>query len=69
MTGERIQKLLASWGLGSRRGIEDWLRAGRIRVNGQAAGLGDRAGPQDLIELDGQRAAWRPPGGARARVS
>lgn len=53
--GERIQKLLSSWGLGSRRGIEDWLRAGRIRVNGRVCGLGDRASTADLIELDGQR--------------
>jgi 23S rRNA pseudouridine2605 synthase len=55
MTGERIQKLLASWGLGSRRGIEVWLRDGRVRVNGKVAGLGDRAQPGDLIELDGER--------------
>jgi 23S rRNA pseudouridine2605 synthase len=53
--GERIQKLLASWGFGSRRGIEDWLRAGRIKVNGRTAGLGDRAAPGDVIELDGRR--------------
>lgn len=57
MTGERIQKLLASWGLGSRRGIEVWLRDGRVRVNGKTAGLGDRAQPGDLIELDGQPVA------------
>jgi len=58
--GERLQKLLASWGLGSRRGIEDWLRAGRVRVNGKIAGLGDRAAPADLIEVDG-RPVTRPP--------
>jgi 23S rRNA pseudouridine2605 synthase len=51
---ERIQKLLAAAGLGSRRGIEDWLRAGRIRVNGEVAGLGDRASATDRIELDGR---------------
>jgi 23S rRNA pseudouridine2605 synthase len=51
---ERIQKLLAAAGLGSRRGIEEWLAAGRIRVNGKVAGLGDRAGPGDRIELDGR---------------
>lgn len=51
---ERIQKLLAAAGHGSRRGIEEWLRAGRIRVNGQPAQLGDRADPADRIELDGR---------------
>ncbi len=61
---ERIQKLLASWGLGSRRGIEDWLREGRVRVNGRVAGLGDRAEPGDRIELDG--AAVAAPAGGEA---
>jgi 23S rRNA pseudouridine2605 synthase len=51
---ERIQKLLAAAGHGSRRGIEEWLRAGRISVNGKAAQLGDRAEPSDRFELDGR---------------
>lgn len=51
---ERIQKLLAAAGLGSRRGIEEWLAAGRIKVNGQVAKLGDRAEPTDRFELDGK---------------
>jgi 23S rRNA pseudouridine2605 synthase len=51
---ERIQKLLATAGLGSRRGIEEWLRAGRISVNGAVAKLGDRAEPDDVFLLDGQ---------------
>jgi len=62
--GERLQKLLASWGLGSRRGIETWLREGRIRVNGRVAGLGDRASAADRIELDGRPVA--PPGAGAA---
>jgi len=52
--GERIQKLLASAGIGSRRGIEDWLRAGRLTVNGAVAKLGDRAEPGDAFALDGR---------------
>jgi 23S rRNA pseudouridine2605 synthase len=52
---ERLQKLLASAGHGSRRGIEEWIRAGRVTVNGQVAGLGDRATPADTICLDGKR--------------
>ncbi len=51
---ERIQKLLAAAGLGSRRGIEGWLAAGRLKVNGQVARLGDRAEPTDRFELDGK---------------
>jgi 23S rRNA pseudouridine2605 synthase len=51
---ERIQKLLAAAGHGSRRQVEAWLRAGRVRVNGQLAGLGDRACAADRIELDGR---------------
>jgi 23S rRNA pseudouridine2605 synthase len=57
---ERIQKLLAAAGHGSRRGIEDWLRAGRIRVNGVVAGLGDRASLADSIELDGRLLVLQP---------
>lgn len=51
---ERIQKLLAAAGLGSRRGIEEWLAAGRLKVNGQVARLGDRADAGDRFELDGR---------------
>ena len=62
---ERLQKLLAAAGLGSRREIEGWIAAGRIRVNGAPAKLGDRAIPSDVVELDGVRiglkaAASRP---------
>lgn len=52
---ERIQKLLAAAGLGSRRGIEQWLAAGRLKVNGEVAKLGDRATATDRFELDGQQ--------------
>jgi 23S rRNA pseudouridine2605 synthase len=51
---ERIQKLLAAAGVGSRRGIEQWLRDGRLMVNGSVAKLGDRAEPGDQFLLDGQ---------------
>ena len=51
---ERLQKLLASAGHGSRRGIEEWIRAGRITINGRIAALGDRAGLDDAICLDGK---------------
>ena len=51
---ERLQKLLASAGHGSRRGIEEWIRNGRVTINERVAVLGDRATPADRICLDGQ---------------
>jgi 23S rRNA pseudouridine2605 synthase len=51
---ERLQKLLAGAGHGSRRGIEEWIRAGRVTVNDRIAQLGDRAVPSDRICLDGK---------------
>ena len=50
--GERLQKILAARGLGSRREIEGWIEAGRVRLNGQPARLGDRAKPGDRILVD-----------------
>lgn len=55
---ERIQKLLARAGLGSRREIEGWISAGRVRVNARTARLGDTARADDRIEVDGR--AVRP---------
>jgi 23S rRNA pseudouridine2605 synthase len=51
---ERLQKLLAGAGHGSRRGIEEWIRAGRVTVNDRVAALGDRATSADRICLDGK---------------
>jgi 23S rRNA pseudouridine2605 synthase len=51
---ERLQKLLAGAGHGSRRGIEEWIRAGRITINDRIAQLGDRATTADRICLDGK---------------
>jgi 23S rRNA pseudouridine2605 synthase len=52
--GERLQKVLASAGHASRREAEEWIRAGRVSVNGRTARLGDRATLADDIRLDGQ---------------
>lgn len=57
MDGERLQKLLAAAGLGSRRGIEEWIRAGRVTVNGRTAQLGDRASAGDAVCVDGKPVA------------
>jgi len=51
--GERIQKLLAAAGYGSRREVDAWIAAGRITLQGRVARLGDRAAPGDRILLDG----------------
>jgi 23S rRNA pseudouridine2605 synthase len=51
---ERLQKLLAGAGHGSRRGIEEWIRGGRVTINGRVATLGDRATHADQICLDGR---------------
>lgn len=56
MSEERIQKLLARAGHGSRRHAEELIAAGRVTVNGQVAGLGDKADPErDAVKLDGKR--------------
>ena len=49
---ERLQKILARTGLGSRREIEGWIEAGRITVNGKVAVLGDRVTTGDRIKVD-----------------
>ncbi len=50
---EKLQKLIAQSGLASRREAERWIEAGRVKVNGRVARLGDRALPTDRIEIDG----------------
>ena len=51
-TPERIQKILARMGLGSRREIESWIKEGRITVNGKFARLGDSITTEDRVQLD-----------------
>ena len=53
MSDEKLQKVLARSGFGSRREMERWIEAGRIRVNEQVATLGDRISPKDQVEIDG----------------
>ena len=51
---ERVQKLIAAGGACSRRTAEEWIRAGRVTVNGRRVSLGDRADPDtDVIAVDG----------------
>jgi len=52
---ERLQKLLSAAGCCSRRAAEEYIRAGRVAVNGKTAVLGDRADPErDDVRLDGK---------------
>ena len=51
---DKLQKLLAHAGYGSRREIETWISDGRITVNGKRAKLGDRAAASDRVLLDGK---------------
>src|SRR5690554_7570627 len=52
---ERIQKLLACAGIGSRREIEGWMESGRLTVNGDPATPGQKATVNDRFELDEKR--------------
>jgi 23S rRNA pseudouridine2605 synthase len=52
--GERLQKVLARTGIGSRRVCEDLIAEGRVTVNGAVAELGRRVDPEaDRVEVDG----------------
>jgi 23S rRNA pseudouridine2605 synthase len=57
----RVQRTLARAGFGSRRGVEDLIRAGRVQINDQVAVLGDRADPvRDRVSVDGVPVATHP---------
>ncbi|MCL4413671.1 MAG: rRNA pseudouridine synthase [Actinobacteria bacterium] len=59
--GERLQKVMARAGLGSRRACEELLRAGRVRVNGEPAVLGQRVDTlTDSVSVDGAPLPIRP---------
>ncbi|MGB7540287.1 MAG: pseudouridine synthase [Anaerolineales bacterium] len=61
MTRERLQKILAAAGLGSRRGCERMIEEGRVEVNGSRAELGSSADPDvDRIRVDGTPLPVRP---------
>jgi 23S rRNA pseudouridine2605 synthase len=61
---ERLQKVLARAGVASRRKVEELIREGRVTVNGQVAGIGDKADlERDAVKVDGKRI--QPPRGHR----
>lgn len=52
---ERLQKVLAQAGIGSRREMEEWISAGRVTVNGTVATLGVRVSEGDKVQVDGRQ--------------
>lgn len=50
---EKLQKVLARAGLGSRRSLEQWIQDNRVSVNGKVAHIGDRVTAEDVIRVDG----------------
>lgn len=50
----KLQKALADAGLGARREIEEWITAGRVQVNGEAAHLGQRVAATDKVKVGGR---------------
>ena len=67
MSSVRLQKWLAERGLGSRREMEEWIRQGRVTVDGEVAGIGRCISGSESIEVDSRRANL-PTAPARLRV-
>lgn len=59
LVADRVQKVLAAAGHGSRRKVEQWVREGRIRINGRTAELGDALDGGEQVTLDGHRLRLR----------
>ncbi|WP_407275063.1 pseudouridine synthase [Halothiobacillus sp. DCM-1] len=55
MEKQRLHKVLATLGLGSRRQVEQWIAAGEVKRNGQIAAVGDLTEPGDTLEVRGQK--------------
>ena len=66
--GERLQKVLAQAGVGSRREMEEWISAGRVTVNGEVAVLGMRVVEGDVIRADRRVVHVREQGASLPRV-
>ncbi len=57
---QKLHKVLAQAGLGSRRGMEVLIGSGRVSVNGSTAGIGARVGPHDQIKIEGRAIRVQP---------
>lgn len=58
-SSDKLQKVLAQAGFGSRRELEAWIAAGRVSVNGAPAHIGQRVGPRDRIKVNGHLVSVR----------
>jgi 23S rRNA pseudouridine2605 synthase len=65
---ERVQKLLAAAGIGSRREVERWIREGRLMINGEVPELGAKPAARDRITLDGRPVRLHVPLAREPRV-
>jgi len=65
---EKLHKVLADAGIGSRRDMEEMIVAGRVSVNGQPAHIGQRVMPSDQVRVNGKPLQRRAPGGRPPRV-
>ena len=54
---EKLQKVLARAGFGSRREIEEWIKHGRVKVNGKVAEIGERVNDEDKVVVGGIKLA------------
>ena len=62
---ERLQKVLAQAGIGSRREMEEWIAAGKVSVNGEVATIGQSVVPTDKVKIGGRLINIRFTGSAR----
>ena len=65
---EKLQKVLARIGLGSRRYMEEVIAAGHVSVNGQIAQVGERIEPGDELRIDGRKVQFQVEDEIRRRV-
>ena len=62
---ERLQKILAQAGIGSRREMEEWIIAGKVTVNGEVAQIGQSVVPTDKVKIGGRLINIRFTGSSR----
>lgn len=65
---ERVHKLLAAAGHGSRRKVEQWIREGRLMIDGKSAELGQSCDGSELVTLDGKPLSLRQARGAHKHI-
>jgi 23S rRNA pseudouridine2605 synthase len=58
---QKLHKMLAQSGLGSRRAMEAWIGEGRVTVNGRVATVGTRVTPRDVVKVGQRTLRWPSP--------